>query len=222
MNRPLRLLALAGLAAAVVVAACTAGSPPAPQATAVRPVAAINVPAVAGLRPAAAFAGTPDARLRAMELFQEAGKVIQSPRCLNCHPNGDRPHQGDAMRLHEPLVVRGPDNHGATGMTCGTCHGRQNFEAGNGMSVPGSKDWHVAPLEMAWVGRSLGQICEQIKDPRRNGGKTLAQIVDHMAHDELVGWGWHPGSGRTPAPGTQEVFGGLIRGWAEAGAHCPV
>ena len=29
---------------------------------------------------------------------------------------------------------------------------------------------------MAWEGKSLGQICEQIKDPARNGGKTLDEI----------------------------------------------
>ena len=38
---------------------------------------------------------------------------------------------------------------------------------------------------------------------RRNGGKALAAIVEHNAHDELVGWGWHPGADREPAPGTQ-------------------
>ena len=42
-----------------------------------------------------------------------------------------------------------------------------------------------------------------------------------MAHDELVGWGWNPGVGRTPAPGTQEEFGKLIQAWADSGAQCP-
>jgi hypothetical protein len=216
-----RLFAFAA-AAVTLVAACTSNqtaAPAAPQVVAAAPVA--PVAAVNGLRPAAAFAGIADARVRSMEMFQEAGKVIQSPRCLNCHPAGDRPLQGNAMTPHNPLVMRGPDNFGAVGMRCSTCHGTQNFEAGNGQSVPGSKNWHLAPLEMAWVGRTLGQICEQLKDPRRNGGKTMAQMVEHMAHDELVGWGWHPGSGRTPAPGTQQVFGELIQGWADAGAHCP-
>ena len=177
---------------------------------------------VAGLRTAASFGGIADPRARSMALFQEAGKVIQSPRCLNCHPNGNRPLQGDGMTPHLPLVDRGKDGFGAPAMRCATCHGAQNFTAGPGQSVPGSKNWHLAPLEMAWVGRSLGQICEQLKDTRRNGGKTMAQMIDHMAHDELVGWGWNPGAGRTPAPGTQKVFGELIQGWAETGAHCPI
>ena len=74
---------------------------------------------------------------------------------------------------------------------------------------------------MAWQGKSLAQICEQIKDPKRNGGKTLAQIHEHMAHDSLVGWGWKPGGNREPAPGTQEQFGELIEAWIATGASCP-
>ena len=67
----------------------------------------------------------------------------------------------------------------------------------------------------------LGEICAQIKDPARNGGKDMAALVRHMAEDSLVSWGWSPGPGRHPAPGTQAEFGALIRAWAETGAHCP-
>jgi len=61
------------------------------------------------LRPASDFAGLADPRARAVALFVEAGKVLQHPRCVNCHPAGDTPHQTDRMRLHRPLVVRGAD-----------------------------------------------------------------------------------------------------------------
>jgi hypothetical protein len=74
---------------------------------------------------------------------------------------------------------------------------------------------------MAWVGKSLGEICEQIKDPKRNGGKTMDELIHHMAEDSLVGWGWHPGAGRIPAPGTQAEFGALIKAWVDTGAACP-
>jgi hypothetical protein len=74
---------------------------------------------------------------------------------------------------------------------------------------------------MAWQGRTLGEICRQIKDPARNGGKTMAQLEEHMAKDILVGWGWKPGGNRTPAPGTQAQFGGLFKAWAASGAVCP-
>ena len=169
-----------------------------------------------GLAPVSSFDRIADREKRAVALFQEAGKVIMHPRCLNCHPADDTPRQGDAMRMHEPPVERGGGGMGAAGMRCFTCHGKANFER-----VPGNPTWFLAPKEMAWIGKSLGQICEQIKDRRRNGDKSLEQIVEHMAQDELVGWGWHPGLGRTAVPGTQKEFGALIKAWAENGAHCP-
>ena len=170
------------------------------------------------LRPAASFAGIADPRARSIALFEEAAKVLTHPRCANCHPSSDRPLQTDNMRPHQPLVVRGADGHGAPGMACSTCHGNANYDPAR---VPGHPQWHLAPLSMAWEGRSIGQICEQIKDPARNGGRDMAALLHHMAEDSLVGWGWSPGAGRTPAPGTQADFGAHLRAWADAGAHCP-
>jgi hypothetical protein len=156
---------------------------------------------------------------RSIALFFEAGKVIQSPRCMNCHPATERPTQGDRMTPHQPLVIRGEAGMGAPGgLNCTTCHHAENFDPAG---VPGNPKWSLAPAEMAWQGKSLGQICEQIKDPARNGGKDMAALIDHMANDELVGWGWNPGRGRTPAPGTQKQFGELFKAWADAGAACP-
>jgi hypothetical protein len=158
----------------------------------------------------------PEERSRA--LFKEAGKVIMSARCLNCHPAGDTPSQGDQRMPHLPAVVRGDDGHGAVGLRCNTCHQAENYEPSR---VPGHPAWALAPLDMAWQGRSLGQICEQLKDSARNGGKTLSQIQEHMAHDTLVGWAWKPGAARTPAPGNQAQFGELIAAWIATGAACP-
>jgi hypothetical protein len=170
------------------------------------------------LKPVSAFAGIKNENERSLALFGEAAKVITHPRCVNCHPAGDRPLQGEDGHPHLPLVVRGADGHGAVGMNCTNCHGPANYDPGR---VPGHSLWHVAPIEMAWEGKSPGEICEQIKDPRRNGGKTMEELVHHMAEDSLVGWGWNPGAGREPAPGTQEEFGALVAAWAESGAACP-
>ena len=180
--------------------------------------AAQAVSAVEPLKSPADFATIADKAERSRALFAEMGKVIESPRCQNCHPVGQRPSQGDDMHPHLPLVVRGADDQGAIAMRCATCHQVANFEPAG---VPGAPKWHVAPVAMAWQGKSLGQVCEQIKDPARNGKRTLAQIHDHMAHDELVGWGWHPGGSRAPAPGTQKQFGELVAAWIQAGAACP-
>ncbi|GGE85426.1 hypothetical protein GCM10011404_17760 [Sphingomonas prati] len=171
----------------------------------------------AQLRPAAAFATITDPAVRSVALFEEAGRVIQHPRCMNCHPRTDRPTQTDAMRPHMPWVTRGPDNAGAATLRCTTCHHDANFAASG---VPGNPKWKLAPIEMAWQGKTLGQICRQILDPARaHMGRD--QLLQHMAKDELVGWAWHPGGKRTPAPGTQAEFGALIDAWLKTGARCP-
>jgi hypothetical protein len=170
------------------------------------------------LRPVASFADIADTQARSVALFEEAGKVLQHPRCMNCHPVGDRPRQTDRMRLHQPLVVRGKDGHGAPGMACVTCHGGANFDPSR---VPGDPHWHLAPASMTWEGKSLGQICTQLKDPQRNGGRDIAAILKHVVTDSLVKWAWAPGPGRTPAPGTNAEFGALLEAWAAGGAHCP-
>jgi hypothetical protein len=170
------------------------------------------------LRSAESFASIGAKNARSLALFQEAGKVLLHPRCVNCHPAGDSPLQGENGRVHEPPVQRGADGFGVVGMRCNTCHQEQNFDPGR---VPGSPKWHVAPREMAWQGKTLGEICRQIKDPARNGGLSMEALVEHMAEDTLVGWAWAPGAGRQPAPGDQQTFGGLIRAWADTGAACP-
>ncbi|HEY7384935.1 MAG TPA: Isoquinoline 1-oxidoreductase subunit [Beijerinckiaceae bacterium] len=181
-------------------------------------VSARQPDAAQGLKPVSAFSGIADKNERAVAIFNEAGKVILHPRCVNCHPAGDRPLQGEDGHPHQPLVVRGIDGFGATAMRCYTCHGPANFDAGG---VPGNPAWHLAPIEMAWVGKSLAEICVQIKDKERNGGMSLDDLIHHMGEDQLVGWGWNPGAGRVPAPGTQKEFGELIKAWVEAGAACP-
>jgi hypothetical protein len=170
------------------------------------------------LRPVASFAGITNRRARSIALFEEMSKVLRHPRCMNCHPASDRPTQTDAMRPHQPLVVRGIDGHGALGLPCATCHHAANFDPAG---IPGHPDWHLAPASMAWHGRSAAQICAQIKDRARNGNRDLAALIRHLSEDSLVGWAWSPGGRRTPAPGTQAQFGELAKAWAQTGAQCP-
>jgi hypothetical protein len=152
------------------------------------------------------FAAIADSARRSAALFTEAGKVLTHPRCVNCHPAGDRLRQGDGRRLHQPPVARGEDGFGLPAMRCAICHQAANFEPAG---VPGNPAWHLAPHEMGWEGKTLAQICEQIKDPARNGGRSLEGIVHHVGEDHLVGWAWAPGGNRTPAPGTPEFQAAL-------------
>ena len=110
-----------------------------------------------------ASAAIADTATRSAALFTELGKVLTHPRCVNCHPAGDRPRQGEQGRLHQPPVERGADGHGLAAMRCPICHQAANFDPGR---VPGHPEWHLAPREMAWEGKTLGEICAQIKDPR--------------------------------------------------------
>jgi hypothetical protein len=159
-----------------------------------------------------------DTVARSAALFTEAGKVLTHARRVNCHPAGDRPRQGDVRRLHQPPVARGNDGFGLPAMRCPICHQAANFEPGR---VPGNQVWHLAPIEMAWEGKTVGEICAQIKDPARNGGRSLDEIVHHIGTDHLVGWAWAPGAGRQPAPGTQSEAGALLDAWVNTGAVCP-
>jgi hypothetical protein len=88
-------------------------------------------------------------------------------------------------------------------------------------SIPGHPRWDVAPVEMAWQGKSVGELCQQLKDPQRNGGRSLELLHEHLARDDLVAWGWRPGEGREPAPGSQQLLGELARAWIDTGAACP-
>ena len=178
---------------------------------------------VAALKPVAAFSTIRDERARSVALLTEAARVIQSPRCLNCHPVNRQPTQGDDLHAHVPLMYAGPGDHGVAGLQCKSCHGDANFAtlASSIASIPGHSHWGLAPASMAWQRKSLREICLQLKDGTRNGGRSLSQIREHMAKDSLVGWAWHPGEGRSPAPGTQAQFGALIRAWIVTGAHCP-
>jgi hypothetical protein len=162
------------------------------------------------------FASIADEGQRSAAYFAELGKVLLHPRCVNCHPTGDRPRQGDLARLHQPPVERGADGSGVPGMRCSSCHQAANFGR-----VPGHPDWHLAPVAMAWEGKSLSQICAQIKDSKRNGGRSLADLMRHIGDDSLVGWAWDPGVDRQPAPGTQKEAGALVEAWAKTGAACP-
>jgi hypothetical protein len=175
------------------------------------------------LMPVANFRDIRDRSARSAAIFTEAARVIQSPRCLNCHPVTRAPSQGDDLHAHLPLIRADEGGHGPAGLPCSTCHQQANVATNLQPieSIPGHPHWMLAPSSMGWQGKSATQICEQIKDPQRNGGRSLKQIHEHMAHDALVGWAWNPGAGRHPAPGTQQSFGELIDAWIATGAACP-
>lgn len=145
-------------------------------------------------------------------------KVLEHPRCMNCHPNGDAPLQYDDSRIHGQNITRRSDKNG---LSCATCHRDHN---GTRLGQPpGAPNWHLPPVDvpMVFQGRTPKQLCEQLKDPKQTGGRDLAKLIDHVAHDELVAWGWNPGPGRAPVPIPRAEVVKAMQAWADAGAPCP-
>ncbi|QDP24496.1 Isoquinoline 1-oxidoreductase subunit [Bradyrhizobium cosmicum] len=203
----------AGSLAMIALVAALAGS---------RPGGADPSSASTTLRNAAEFSSISNQADRSRALFEEIGKVLTNPRCMNCHPAGDHPLQGDDSHEHVPPIWRGETGH--LEVSCSGCHSGKNFplhEAATYRSIPGHPRWGFAPLSMAWEGKSLGDICRQLKDVQRNGGRDLAALQEHIAKDDLVAWGWNPGEGRKPAPGSQKAAGELVQAWIDSGAECP-
>ena len=155
------------------------------------------------------------------DAFLQIYKVFTSPRCQNCHPAGDAPLQGDDSHPHLQNVKRGKDGHGVYGMRCDACHQSANL-AGDHMP-PGNPKWSLPSPEhkMVFVGRSPAELCRQLKDPAQNGNRSLQQIYDHVANDDLVGWGWNPGDGHTLPPLSRLDTTAQLKRWIDGGAACP-
>lgn len=156
-------------------------------------------------------------RSEGLRAFADVTTVLRHPRCLNCHPTGDVPRQTDARLPHFPAVRRGADDRGVPAMRCTTCHQVENQLNG----IPGAPGWSIAPRRMAWDSLNDHDLAEQLKDPQRNGGRTLSQIVDHLNHERLVLWAWQPGGHRAPPPLSHEQFVKRFEDWIAAGAPSP-
>jgi cytochrome c5 len=193
-------------------------------------VAALAATSLASSRQSAALVqlATPDSSpvqsskaATSQAAFLRAWTVFDSPRCKNCHPAGDAPLQGDDGHVHIQNVKRGADGHGLYGMTCHTCHQDANLPGAN--MPPGNPKWSLPPAKMKMIiqGETPGQFCRQLKDPAKNGNRTLAQIIEHVSEDDLVGWGWNPGDGRTLPPLNRSDFVAAMRQWVDNGAACP-
>lgn len=163
--------------------------------------------------------------------------VLSHPRCANCHvgkdnrPRWSGPHYKYSFGVDQDWSYHamninggkasapGGIREGSQTLPCTTCHMQSNSPTHHG--PPGAPIWALAPVEMEWWKKSSPQICAQIKDPARNGKRTLEQVAHHIEHDALVRWGWNPGPGRQPAPLSAQETAFALRVWAKSGAPCP-
>jgi len=67
---------------------------------------------------------------------------------------------------------------------------------------PGNTKWSLPSPEhtMVFVGRSPAELCRRLKDSKQTDGRSLQQLLEHVSSDDLVGWAWDPGPGRTLPP----------------------
>lgn len=159
----------------------------------------------------------------ANDAFDTMMKVLMHKRCVNCHPAGDQPHQGEDSHIHNFGVQRGADNHGVAALKCQSCHQAENNKLSG---VPGAPEWSVAPKSMYWEGLSRVEIAKSMLDPVNNGGRNLDELVHHLTEHELVLWAWEPGvdangTPREKPPVPVDEYIAAVKAWAEAGAPIP-
>jgi len=158
--------------------------------------------------------------VESVKAFMQVYKVLMSPRCMNCHPSGDIPLQGDNSQVHTMFPKRGTDGKGLYAMKCSNCHQPENTV---GIHMPpGSPAWHLPPanMKMVFQGRTPNQLAKQLVDRKRNGNKSMAQLLEH-ADDDLVLVGWNPGEGRSLPPMSHAEFKKAWTTWIKNGAYAP-
>jgi len=158
--------------------------------------------------------------VESVKAFKKVYAVLMSPRCMNCHPAGDVPLQGDDSHLHTMLPKRGADGKGIYAMKCMNCHQPTNTPGLH--TPPGNPNWHLPPVDMKMVfeGKSPYELAKQLVDPKQNGHKDMKKLIEH-ADDDLVLAGWNMGEGRTLPPLSHAEFKKAWITWLKTGAFAP-
>ncbi|MEO5890382.1 MAG: hypothetical protein ABIQ31_09025, partial [Ferruginibacter sp.] len=158
--------------------------------------------------------------VESVKAFMSVYKVLMSARCMNCHPSGDVPLQGDNSSLHTMAPKRGVDGKGIYAMKCANCHQPENTPGLH--TPPGNPNWHLPPADMKMVfqGKTPHELAKQLMDPKRNGNKNKQKLIEH-ADDGLVLAGWNPGEGRTLPPMSHAEFKKAWVTWLTKGGYAP-
>jgi alcohol dehydrogenase (cytochrome c) len=164
----------------------------------------------------------------------------------------DYPRQGDDRHPHYYNVLRGDSfdlqTAEGTGIVqpgmgtpyerCTYCHGTMNDPVTGipGTTNPSGPDptapfWALAPTSMAWesspgVPLNGAQLCASLLDMTKNGNRTPAQLLHHIATEPLVNWAFAPGIGqngkpRTTPPIPHDQLIQWFKIWIAEGTPCP-
>lgn len=167
---------------------------------------------------------------KALEAWSRIFEVTSHPRCSNCHvgpsniPMWSGPNYGKA-RPHGMNINAGESRIGAETVLCSTCHTTKSEDWQKANETPHAAprvamDWRLAPVEAEWFGKTSVEICNQLRDPERNGDRTYLEIAEHLDHDLILHWAWAPGGGREPAPYDLQSHLNDILIWGVGGQPC--
>lgn len=158
--------------------------------------------------------------------FDRIYEVASHPRCSNCHVGADNlpmwsgPSYGKT-RPHGMNINAGESRIGAETVLCSTCHAyNPNANDWPHAAPQVAMSWMLAPVEAEWFGKSSDEICTQLRDPERNGGRDMMALAAHLDHDLILHWAWAPGGDREPAPYSLQEHVNDILIWGVAGMPC--
>lgn len=190
------------------------------------PIADINPPVVGSVSESEGLAA-----------FSRIFEVVSHPRCANCHVGKDNIPRwsgpsyapfppGQDWKYHGMNINAGESRIGNETIPCSTCHQTTDDLESEPHAPPHfGIDWALAPVEFEWFGKSENFVCNQLKDPERNGGRDwmgLAHhLVDDAGHRGPVLWGWSPSGGREAAPYSLQEHVDDVLKWGVAGQPCP-
>lgn len=165
---------------------------------------------------------------QALAAWDRIYEVASHPRCSNCHvgpsntPMWSGPTYGKT-RPHGMNINAGDSRIGAEYVQCSTCHMYREEGGANDaphMAPQVAADWRLPPVEAEWFGKSSTDVCNQLRDPDRNGGRGFMEIASHLDHDVILHWAWNPGGGREPAPYSLQEHVNDVLAWGVAGMPC--
>lgn len=166
-----------------------------------------------------------------LRAFARIYEVVIHPRCANCHTGPDNipmwygGAKGPA-RPHGMNINAGDSRIGAETLVCSTCHRTsENLRSEPNAPPHAALDWQLAPVEFEWFDKSAAEICAQLSDPDRTGGRDWMGLAEHLVDDAghrgFVLWGWNPGGDREPAPYSLQAHVDDVLTWGVAGQPCP-
>lgn len=152
--------------------------------------------------------------------------VTSHPRCSNCHvgaanrPMWSGPAYGKT-RPHGMNINAGDSRIGAETILCSACHVERTGLNDVPHAAPRvAAAWQLAPVEAEWFGKTSDEVCAQLRDPDRNGGRDALDLASHLDHDVILHWAWTPGGGREPAPYSLQAHVDDVLAWGAAGFPC--